>query len=162
MGLRAIRIGETARVKVGAYTGCEGRVLDVGQIYAMIELGDEPYRGKVITVKIDDIARLVDSATDIEDLKIAKGQFAQIDIMLARIADGIEAFEQAQIEEAARAVGLPEEILIAIGLLPEAKRVSKHLPGDVGDLLKKIVSGLASAATVIGIGKPVVEKLLGE
>ncbi len=157
MGLRKVRKGETVRVRSGLLVGQHGTVLDAGEHYAVIDFGN----AGTSTMALDDLVRIVDSATDAEDWQLAKGQFAEIDVMLGKIAENIYAFEQAEIEKAAREVGLPEEILIGLGLLPEVHRLAEATDGRTANVLRKIASGLATAASVIGIAKPVVEKLLG-
>ncbi len=155
MGLRKVRIGERVRVKVGTLAGQEGLAVDVGNTYVMIELDGTA----TVTMKLDDVVRLVDSATDAADLELARSEFAKIDLLLEQINDKIVVFEQKVVAEAAREAGLPEALLVALGLLPEIRKLP--VSGEVQAVLTKIAEGLTAAAALVGIGKPVLGKLLG-
>jgi hypothetical protein len=160
MGLRTVRKGETFRVKVGKRAGQEGPVKDVGTEFAIVEFADG-----TDMVALDHGVRIVTSQIDKDiDSPLAEKMYEDVDDLVAKFHERYAEVEQEEVERVASKLGLPAELLQAIGLLPTVKRLIPELPEDAGDVVSKIVKGLATAAMLIGAAKPVYDrvKALGE
>jgi hypothetical protein len=164
MGLRTVRVGETIIVKAGMHVGQEGKVLDVGNSFAMVEFS---YGGLVISepVRLADAMRIVTSAIDKEiDSPLAAAEFEQLGNELENLSDEVDAAILAEAERVARESGLPEEIVKAISILPFLKPLLQKLgvSTQAADIVTSLAGGFVTAASMYGVSREVLEKLQGK
>lgn len=159
MGLRNIRVGETARVKTGDYVGKEGEVIavnaDKGTAFVQT-----PGEASAFEIPLTSLARIVNSKTDQEDMYLARVYLQNTEMILARTRHQIARTEAEQIAEAGQRLGLPEEILKAIGLLPLINKLG--LSDEAEETVSDVVGGLAKALVLLGLGEDFIDRLRGK
>ncbi len=164
-GLRDVRVGEEVRVKLGEHAGKSGKALDVGKVFAVVEVdnsGDtsgDPYRSEQIIVKLTDMVRLVTSKIDAEiDSPLAAEKFDRLGAELENLDDEIDVAILKAAEEASKKLGLPGEIARALGFLPYVKNIVFPNKKD-GAVVMQIAEGLITAAGVLGVGEELIKKI---